>query len=95
MEVYAAVESVRLLIKPHRGLLAMGVGAGSRIVVGRARSFLKIPRWADALAPSLQYPWDRRPAHPKGAMMSINLLHLTAAALRRSGVRRITSRRGR
>ena len=43
--------------------------------------FLKIPRWADASAPSPFYPWDWLPAHPKAAMMIIKPLNLTGAAI--------------
>ena len=43
-------------------------------------SFLKIPRWADASAPSPFYPWDWLPAHPNEAMMIIKRLKLTGAA---------------
>jgi hypothetical protein len=58
----------------------MGPGTGARIVVGRARSFLKTPRWDAASAVDPFYPWNRLPAHPKEAMKSIQKLHLTAAA---------------
>ena len=43
--------------------------------------FLKMPRWADASAPSPFYPWDWLPAHPKAAMMIIKPLQPTAAAM--------------
>src|SRR2546422_6563931 len=49
--------------------------------------FLKIPRWADASAPSPFYPWDWLPAHPKAAMMIIKALQQTAGAGSASGVR--------
>jgi len=46
--------------------------------------FLKIPRLGRRSRAEPVYPWDRFPAHPKGAMMIINPLHLTGAAVRLS-----------
>jgi hypothetical protein len=42
---------------------------------------LKIPRWAEASRFEPGCHSDRRPAHPKAALKSINLLQPTAAAM--------------
>ena len=43
--------------------------------------FLKIPRLGRRSLAEPVYPWDRFPAHPKGAMMIINRMKLTGAAI--------------
>ena len=50
------------------------------MVVGADHAPLNMPRW-DRLRPRSRYSWDEPPAHPIEAMMRIQSLHLTGAAI--------------
>src|SRR6516162_8660656 len=52
--------------------------------------FLKIPRLGQRSRAEPVYPWDRFPAHPKGAMMIIKSLQQTAVKLKAQDERSAT-----
>src|SRR5262245_29999685 len=80
VQVNATVESVRLVVKAHHGLRWGGPACRAPIVVDAAQPRLKIPR-RDKVRLDPATCWDEPPAHPIEAMMSIQWLKLTGAAV--------------
>ena len=70
MQVDAGVESVLSVVEAHHGLLGLG-GARARTVLGR-----------EVVASRSLTTFGTGFAHPNEAMISIQTLHLTAAAFR-------------
>ena len=86
MQIDAAVKSMHLVVETHHGLqmasrvaLAPGV---NRIVVGKC-VFPENPTWGQSRRAGIDpaFYLGQAPAHPNEAMMSIQALQPTAAAL--------------
>ena len=76
----AAVESVLTGIESHQGLL--GVGGARALHRGWTDTRgPENPTLEPGLVPELVEPLGRASAHPKGAMMSIQRMNLTGAAI--------------